>query len=87
MAIDRTFDYLQWKFPWVTKMTQSVPVVLVESGTPIRQHMAKSHVDESDILSAARKSQGLSRMDQIDYAILERSGGISILPKSPAQQE
>jgi uncharacterized membrane protein YcaP (DUF421 family) len=26
-------------------------------------------------------SQGLERMDQIKYAVLERSGGISIIPK------
>jgi uncharacterized membrane protein YcaP (DUF421 family) len=37
-------------------------------------------VDESDIMSAARKLHGLERMEQIKYAILERDGAISIIP-------
>lgn len=38
-------------------------------------------LDESDILAAARQLRGLERMDQIRYAVLERSGGISIIPR------
>ncbi len=85
LAAERVSDYLQWRFPRVAKVTQSVPVVLVENGRLIPERLAKSHIDEDDILNAARKTQGLSRMDQIDYAVLERSGGISILPKSTTQ--
>ncbi|MDQ3669061.1 MAG: hypothetical protein M3377_02105 [Actinomycetota bacterium] len=41
----------------------------------------QTRVDESDILAAGRELQGLGRLDQIKYAVLERSGGISIIPK------
>lgn len=83
VAVERTADYLRWRFRWIAKITQSTPVVLVENGQPLHEPMTKSHIDEDDILDAARKTQGISRMDQIDYAVLERSGGISILPKNP----
>jgi uncharacterized membrane protein YcaP (DUF421 family) len=43
--------------------------------------MQKERVDEEDVMAAARETQGLERMDQIKYAVLERSGGISIIPK------
>jgi uncharacterized membrane protein YcaP (DUF421 family) len=43
--------------------------------------MDKARVDEKDVLVAARENHGLERMDQIKYAVLERSGGISIIPK------
>jgi uncharacterized membrane protein YcaP (DUF421 family) len=43
--------------------------------------MKESRVDEGDILEAARKLQGIERLDQIKYAVLERSGGISIIPR------
>ncbi len=43
--------------------------------------MKKVRVDEEDVLIAARVLQGLERMDQIKYAVLERNGGISIIPK------
>jgi uncharacterized membrane protein YcaP (DUF421 family) len=47
--------------------------------------MDKARVDESDVLSAARELQGLERMEQIKYAVLERSGGISIVPQPGSQ--
>jgi uncharacterized membrane protein YcaP (DUF421 family) len=56
-------------------------VVLVEDGQPLPDRLRKSRVDASDILASARMSQGLERMDQIKYAVLERSGGISVIPK------
>ena len=34
-----------------------------------------------DVLTAARKLQGLERTDRIKYAVLDRSGGISIIPR------
>jgi uncharacterized membrane protein YcaP (DUF421 family) len=43
--------------------------------------LSRAEVDEEDILAAARESQGIERMDQIKYAVLERNGGISIIPK------
>ena len=41
--------------------------------------MAKARVDEADVMSAARELQGLERMEQIKYAVLERNGNISII--------
>jgi uncharacterized membrane protein YcaP (DUF421 family) len=63
------------------KLVDDVPLILVEDGKPIRERLRKERVDENDILASARMSQGLERMDQIKYAVLERSGGISIIPK------
>ncbi|MEH1834145.1 MAG: YetF domain-containing protein [Nostoc sp.] len=66
--------------PQVEKFLDGVPLVIVEEGRPLKDRMAKARVDEDDILTAARQLQGLERMDQIKYAVLERSGGISIIP-------
>jgi uncharacterized membrane protein YcaP (DUF421 family) len=59
-----------------------VPLVIVEKGKPLSERMNKARVDVEDVLSAAREKQGLKRMDQIEYAVLERSGAISIVPKA-----
>ncbi len=61
-------------------LIEGAPLVLVEDGQPIVERLRKSRVDEREILTSARMLQGLERMDQIKYAILERSGGISIVP-------
>ena len=53
------------------------------SDAATRQHEGgqRARVEEDDVLEAARQLQGLERMDQIKYAVLEKSGGISIIPK------
>ena len=56
-------------------------MVILEDGRLLKDRMNKARVDESDIMTAARELQGLERIDQIKYAVLERSGGISIIPK------
>ena len=67
-------------FPRLELILDGQPVLIVDQGKPLRRVMNKSRIDDDDILSAARKSHGLERMDQIKYAILERDGGISIIP-------
>jgi uncharacterized membrane protein YcaP (DUF421 family) len=58
-----------------------MPLVIVEHGQPLKERMEKARIDLEDVLAAAREHQGLERMEQIKYAVLERSGSISIIPK------
>src|SRR5829696_2945965 len=62
------------------KLVDGVPTIIVEHGRPLRDRMRKARVDEQDVMEAARRLQGLERMDQIKYAILEVSGGITVIP-------
>ena len=78
---DIALSLVKGKSATFEKLVDDVPLILVEDGIPIRERMRQERVDENDILASARMSQGLERMDQIKYAVLERSGGISIIPK------
>ena len=68
-------------FPRLEVILDGQPVLVVDRGQLLRRVMQKCRIDEGDILSAARKTQGLERLDQIKYAILERDGNISVVPK------
>ena len=57
------------------------PLVIVEDGRAVGDRLKKSRVDMKDVMEQARVAQGLERLDQIKYAVLERSGSISIIPK------
>lgn len=70
----------QWS-PKLELILDGQPVVVVDNGKLLKETMNKSRVDEEDIMASARKSHGLERLDQIKYAILERDGGISIIPR------
>jgi uncharacterized membrane protein YcaP (DUF421 family) len=71
-----------WKqrSPRVERLLDDVPVLLMENGRPLRDRMNKARVDLEDVLEAARELHGLERADQIRYAVLERTGEISIIP-------
>ena len=75
--------WLKQRSPRLEKIIDGMPLVLVEEGRLLRERMDRVRVDEFDILQAARETQGLERLEQIRYAVLERSGGISILPQPP----
>ncbi len=81
IGLDRGSDYLSWRFPGFKRVTESQPVVLMENGRLLRDVVAKEHITEEDILQSARTTQGLENLDQVKYAIMETSGGISIVPK------
>jgi Predicted membrane protein len=56
------------------------PVILVENGTLLTEKLKKVDVSCDDILVAARQNQGITELEKIKYAILERNGHISIIP-------
>lgn len=75
-------SFVKEKVPWFNRAADSLPVVIFQDGNPIRDRMRKARVDEDDILAAGRASQGLERLDQIKYAVLEQGGSISVIPRS-----
>lgn len=81
IGLDILLSLLKRRWPMFGRIADGVPLVIVEHGHPLKDRMDKARVDEQDVLTAARERQGLKRMDQIEYAVLERSGGISIVPK------
>jgi len=67
-------------FPRLDKWLDGTPVILIENGKLLREHMHRERIDENDLLEAARELQGLERLEQIKFAILERNGRITIVP-------
>lgn len=63
------------------KITNGVPVIIMENGKLIKNRMDKETIEMDDILEAARRTQGLEDLDQVKYAVLEKDGQISIIPK------
>jgi uncharacterized membrane protein YcaP (DUF421 family) len=57
------------------------PIVLVEDGEALPEQMVSARVTEQDILNEARRAQGLERMEQIKYAVLDKTGDIAVVPR------
>lgn len=81
LALDVAISLWQQRSHAADRLLEGVPTILVDHGRPLTALMQKARVREEEILEAARRLQGLERMDQIKYAVLEVSGGISIIPR------
>ncbi|SIT82336.1 DUF421 domain-containing protein [Pontibacter indicus] len=81
LLADITLSLLKQKFNYFGKVLDGVPIILLDDGKVLHDRLKKVRVDEADILESARDPQGLQRLDQIKYAILEKDGKITIIPK------
>jgi len=70
------------RFPALGRAMEGMPLILVDDGRVLRERLRRERIDERDILSAAREHHGLERLEDIKYAVLERSGGITIVPRA-----
>lgn len=81
MVLDIGLQFLALHKPGIDRFVEGLPVILVEDGKPLEERMRKARVAEGDVLEKARAQQGLERMEQIKYAVLETDGSISVIPK------
>jgi uncharacterized membrane protein YcaP (DUF421 family) len=81
VGLDIILSTVKRHVPSLDRVLEGAPVVLVEDGEPLAERMGKARVEVEDVLREARSTQGLERLDQIKYAVLERGGDISIIPK------
>ncbi|HEV7859211.1 MAG TPA: YetF domain-containing protein [Pyrinomonadaceae bacterium] len=81
VALQILMSFLKERSETVQRWFDGLPVILVENGKPLKERLDKVRVGEDAILAAARELQGLERMDQIKYAVMESNGIISIIPK------
>ncbi len=81
IVIDILFGVMKTRFPRMERLIDGSSLILVEDGKLLRQLAQRAGIDEEDVLQSARSSQGLERLDQIKFAILEKTGKISIIPK------
>ncbi|WP_028999776.1 DUF421 domain-containing protein [Azohydromonas australica] len=80
VALDRLVAVIKTKFPRMEKFIEGTPLMLVDHGRVLEDRLKRSNVSVDDILQAARQNQGIGQLDQIKYAVLESSGGISVIP-------
>ncbi|HET9715055.1 MAG TPA: YetF domain-containing protein [Pseudolabrys sp.] len=80
VTIEIALSLLELKSPWLRRVFNSTPSLLVENGNLMTARLRKARLVEENILEAARRLHGLERLDQIKFAILEASGEITIVP-------
>lgn len=73
------------KFPKIKKILSSKPAVLISHGKMNKQEMKKVRISIEDLMTQIRQN-GIYDLNEVDYAILEENGKMSIIPKSLYRQ-
>lgn len=82
VLLDLVLSLVASRSQMAEKVLADVPTIVVEDGRPLDDQMRQLRVSIDDVLEEARNSQGIERLDQIRYAVVERSGRISVIPAS-----
>jgi uncharacterized membrane protein YcaP (DUF421 family) len=85
MTLEIVFSWMEGRWPSFDRAVGSLPVVVVEHGKLLEDRARQEGVTLSEVLAAGREKHGLERLDQFKYAILERHGGISVIPDDTAK--
>jgi uncharacterized membrane protein YcaP (DUF421 family) len=81
VGLDIFLSWVKQHFPLVERVMDGIPLLLVENGVCRKNALEKERVTEEDILHAARQLRGIEALEDIRHAVLEQSGGITIISK------
>lgn len=84
VGLDLGLSLLKDRSKRLEKLLDDVPVLLASDGQTYPDRMRGVRIDQEDLLEAVRRV-GLESMDQVKYAVAERDGRISIIPREPAR--
>jgi uncharacterized membrane protein YcaP (DUF421 family) len=71
--------WLRSRSPRFASAADGTPLLLMERGRWRKTTLKQMRIADDDVMAAAR-DQGLARLDQVEYAVLERNGEISVIP-------
>jgi uncharacterized membrane protein YcaP (DUF421 family) len=81
LALEIGFSRLTLRWPALDKWMNSRPIVLVREGRVLQERMDAERVNTDEVLTAARETHGLGKLEQIEHAVLETDGAISVIPR------
>jgi uncharacterized membrane protein YcaP (DUF421 family) len=87
VGLDLLISFAAHRSRLFDRILRGDPVIVVENGRPLSRRLHRAQLSEDDVLAAARLQHGITSLEDVKYAILERSGDISIVPNAkPAQR-
>ena len=77
-VMDLLFKRCLYRFPWFNRLLQGSPVTLIRHGRVQERAMAQAMLTHDELAEALRE-HGVHHVDEVDMAVLEVDGTISVL--------
>jgi uncharacterized membrane protein YcaP (DUF421 family) len=74
-------SYLRFRFKRLRPILDGEPIVIVQAGKPIDRNLKRERLTMEEIAQQARLQQ-IASLDEVEWAVLERTGEISFIKKS-----
>lgn len=66
----------------ISRLVEGVPVVLVQRGEVVAANLRREGVSEAELEAAVREHGGVSAVSDVELAVLEIDGSVSVVPMS-----
>jgi uncharacterized membrane protein YcaP (DUF421 family) len=76
--VNRILKELLYRSKSISRMLQGVPVLLIHNGAVLKENLEREKISLDELKAAARE-HGVALLDEVDLAVLETDGNISIL--------
>ena len=73
-------SYLGFRFRRLRPLLDGEPIVIVQNGEAIGANLRRERLTQEELMSQARL-QGIEHMEEIKWAVLEKTGEISFIQK------
>jgi uncharacterized membrane protein YcaP (DUF421 family) len=77
-VVNYSLKFILYKFPQITKLIQGGPLMLIYRGRLNTKNMSKAKITLAEMQESIRE-HGVAGVENVDLAILETDGNISIL--------
>jgi len=77
VSLSAMISYLTYKSRFCSMLFEGTPTLLIHQGKVIAKHLAKEQMNQSELETLLRK-QGLHDLGEIDSAVLEADGTLSV---------
>ncbi len=81
LALNAGISRLSLQWPGLRRLLEGSPTVLVQNGRPNLKHLHDEGVD-ADELETALREHGVASLDEVEMAVLEIDGSISVVPRA-----
>ena len=76
-------SFVNFRVPRLRPILDGEPIVVVQDGKPIEKNMRRERLTSRTSPKRPRK-QGIAKLDDVAWAVMETSGEISFIKKSDA---
>lgn len=76
--INYGLKYLQFRFPKFGKFVEGEIIMLIYQGKILESHMKKAKISNDELMEAVRE-HGIKSVEEVDLAVMEVDGNISVL--------